>query len=80
MNTSKLPGFVADASLSVPRTPFRMTARCNDIGLSGVIPQMPKWFKCAVAIAAETAACAAGGPLDPLCLIAAAKAVDVCID
>ena len=74
-----VPGFSAAMSLSSgARFQERGAAERGISNPNVVVPQMPKWFRCAVAIAAETAACL-GGP-NPVCIIAAAKALDTCVD
>jgi hypothetical protein len=79
MNTMNIPGFTAEISLYKHGTSYRMWAGGSGNDSSRVIPQLPKWFKCGVAIAAQTAACAAGGPADPLCWIAAGKSAVACL-
>lgn len=77
MNAVKVPGFTAEMSLHQCRTPFYVMVNSMGSDVSGVIPQMPKWLKCTLAISAQTAACL-GGP-NPACLAAAAAALDVCL-
>jgi len=68
-----VPGFSANASLSDTSHHSRTNVKWERTQIDTVIPQMPKWFKCAVAIGAETAACL-GGP-NPACIGAAATAI-----
>jgi len=77
MNKATMPGFVGEAALTRRTTRFAMTKTELGNSASEVVPQLPKWLKCGLAIAAETAACL-GGP-NPACIAAAFNAANVCL-
>lgn len=83
MNTLNMPGFTAETSLYKNRTSYRMMAGGNDNDLSGVIPQLPKWFRCAAAVVGAGATCALVAPTGvgiAACAAATATATGICDD
>ena len=77
MNTLTIPGFTAEISLSHHTTSYRMLASGNVNASSSVIPQLPKWLKCAIAIGLEAALCTPG-PQAAGCIPAAVAAINAC--
>jgi len=66
MNTVNMPGFTAEVSLYKQRASYCMMAGDNSNDSSSVIPQMPKWLRCAAAVVGAAATCeltAAAGPV-----------------
>lgn len=82
MNTINMPGFSAETSLYKNRPTYRMMAGVNSNDPSAIIPQLPKFIKCPLAIAGAAAACSASalaGPAGLLaCAAATAAATDAC--
>jgi len=77
MSQATMPGFAGEVSLNRRTTRFAMTQTELGNSSSEVVPQLPKWLRCGLAIGAETAACL-GGP-NPACIAAALNAVNVCL-
>jgi hypothetical protein len=77
MRLNNMPGFTAEDALdsrgpSSPRKGRAIDAMNNDV----VVPQLPRWLKCAAYITAEVGACLEGP--NPVCIAAGAKALDAC--
>ncbi len=82
MNTLNMPGFNAEAVFYRTSNHYRLTAGGANTGEQVVIPQMPKWFRCGMAVLGAGAACsltALSGPIGlAACAAATAAATAVC--
>jgi hypothetical protein len=77
MRLNNMPGFTAEGALGNLRSAGPRKGRASDPkNHDVVVPQFP--WACLGAFAEQTAACMAGGPLDPLCWAAAIHTHQVC--
>jgi hypothetical protein len=80
MNTLNMPGFTAETSLYKHGTSYRMMAGSNGNDSSGVIPQLPRWLKCAAAVTGAGIVCSSAvtGAGIAACAAATIGATAVC--
>lgn len=77
MRLNIMPGFTAESALDSRRSSsLRKRVATDALNHDVVVPQFP--WSCLAAFAEQTAACAAGGPADPLCWAAGIHTYAVC--
>lgn len=78
MNTVNIPGFTAECSFFTEKGSYCLGGGGNGSEMSIIIPQLPGWFKCGLAMSAQLAACASA--ITPACVAATITAMRVCGD
>jgi hypothetical protein len=75
-----MPGFTADVTLYHASENYRGADAGEGVGRGNVVvPQLPRWLKCGLAILGETAACLSGA-FTAECIAAGTTALDICTD
>lgn len=80
MKTGNVPGFTADTSLYIYKhsRSYRMLTDGKDSTSSSVIPQLPRFLRCAIARALVAGACERDS--GAACLAAVSLAMQACSD